>query len=390
MNLSIKGDLCILQVRDNGRGVDEAETGEGGLGLVNLRRRAEKLHGQLVDREPGRRRDIAHVAGADQPLGQTACTDGGSSGPLSLSAAILPRRIIEAWVFIEHRRIGRRATDSVLQWTEASLMERLGGLDGAFLYCETPTMHLHVCGLRDPRSVDDAVGRLLRPDSASMLVRAAAQDPRRATRSSPAAPLTWAGRSGSTILTWTLIAISIISSSIRPGTTGSWPRSWGHRQSATAPRPTPVGDICDRGLAGGRIAVLLKMHHSIIDGVSAANIMGHLLDLEPEPAPRPPSKHRREIQPRPECHRTPRTQPGQSAHRAIGARPPRTGDRRATGHDAVASQSPPRRERAPLPSRSRAPRTSFNATITARRSVAFTDVTPGRYQGGEIVHLASP
>ena len=26
-------------------------------------------------------------------------------------------------------------------------MERLGGLDGAFLYCETPTMHLHVCGL---------------------------------------------------------------------------------------------------------------------------------------------------------------------------------------------------------------------------------------------------
>ena len=39
--------MCILQVRDNGRGL-ETETGEGGLGLVNLRRRAEKLHGQLV------------------------------------------------------------------------------------------------------------------------------------------------------------------------------------------------------------------------------------------------------------------------------------------------------------------------------------------------------
>ncbi len=26
-------------------------------------------------------------------------------------------------------------------------MEQLGGLDAAFLYCETPTMHLHVCGL---------------------------------------------------------------------------------------------------------------------------------------------------------------------------------------------------------------------------------------------------
>ena len=27
------------------------------------------------------------------------------------------------------------------------MVEQLGGLDAAFLYCETPTMHLHVCGL---------------------------------------------------------------------------------------------------------------------------------------------------------------------------------------------------------------------------------------------------
>ena len=26
-------------------------------------------------------------------------------------------------------------------------MEQLGGLDAAFLSCETPTMHMHVCGL---------------------------------------------------------------------------------------------------------------------------------------------------------------------------------------------------------------------------------------------------
>jgi signal transduction histidine kinase len=48
VSLSVKGDSCILQVRDNGQGVDETKTGEGGLGLGNLRRRAEKLHGQLV------------------------------------------------------------------------------------------------------------------------------------------------------------------------------------------------------------------------------------------------------------------------------------------------------------------------------------------------------
>lgn len=52
VDLMIRGDLCILQVHDNGRGVDEAERGEGGLGLVNLRRRAEKLRGQLVIESP--------------------------------------------------------------------------------------------------------------------------------------------------------------------------------------------------------------------------------------------------------------------------------------------------------------------------------------------------
>ncbi len=48
VSLNARADSCILQVRDNGRGLGETETGEGGLGLGNLRRRAEKLHGELV------------------------------------------------------------------------------------------------------------------------------------------------------------------------------------------------------------------------------------------------------------------------------------------------------------------------------------------------------
>jgi len=48
VHLTVRGGLCTLQVIDNGRGLGTSETGEGGLGLVNLRRRAEKLHGQLV------------------------------------------------------------------------------------------------------------------------------------------------------------------------------------------------------------------------------------------------------------------------------------------------------------------------------------------------------
>ncbi len=48
VHLTVRGGLCTLQVCDNGRGLGTSETGEGGLGLVNLRRRAEKLHGQLM------------------------------------------------------------------------------------------------------------------------------------------------------------------------------------------------------------------------------------------------------------------------------------------------------------------------------------------------------
>jgi signal transduction histidine kinase len=47
VRLSVDGTHCQLQVTDNGKGVDGTETTEGGLGLVNLRRRAEKLHGHL-------------------------------------------------------------------------------------------------------------------------------------------------------------------------------------------------------------------------------------------------------------------------------------------------------------------------------------------------------
>jgi signal transduction histidine kinase len=46
--LSVADGLCRLQVIDNGNGVDEGKASEGGLGLSNLRRRAEKLGGHLI------------------------------------------------------------------------------------------------------------------------------------------------------------------------------------------------------------------------------------------------------------------------------------------------------------------------------------------------------
>ena len=40
-----------------------------------------------------------------------------------------------------------------------------------------------------------------------------------------------------------------------------------------------------RGLEHGHVAMVTKVHHAAIDGVSGTELMVHLLDLEPEPAP---------------------------------------------------------------------------------------------------------
>ncbi len=63
-----------------------------------------------------------------------------------------------------------------------------------------------------------------------------------------------------------------------------------------------VGDICGRsldrsrplwefwvieGVEGGTVAIVARMHHSTIDGVSGSSLLTTILDLEPEPAEQP-------------------------------------------------------------------------------------------------------
>jgi signal transduction histidine kinase len=47
VRLSVGGNDCLLQVTDNGCGLGPRRGREGGLGLNNMRRRAEKLHGSF-------------------------------------------------------------------------------------------------------------------------------------------------------------------------------------------------------------------------------------------------------------------------------------------------------------------------------------------------------
>jgi len=52
VSVIVKDGVCRVQIIDNGRGLDHGESSEGGFGLVNLRRRAEKLRGHFATETP--------------------------------------------------------------------------------------------------------------------------------------------------------------------------------------------------------------------------------------------------------------------------------------------------------------------------------------------------
>jgi diacylglycerol O-acyltransferase / wax synthase len=165
-------------------------------------------------------------------------------------------------------------------------MERLSGLDATFLYLETPSLHMHVsmAAVFDPTTVPggyhfDKVRDLVseRLLQAPVFRRRLVEVPFRLDHpyfvEDPDFDLDY------------------------------------HMHRAALPAPGGieelaefVGDVCSRqldrskplwemyiveGLEGGRIAVVTKIHHCTIDGVSGAELLGELFDLEADPPPRP-------------------------------------------------------------------------------------------------------
>jgi diacylglycerol O-acyltransferase / wax synthase len=137
-------------------------------------------------------------------------------------------------------------------------------------------------------------------------------------------------------------------------------------------RSRPLWEIyAVEGLEGGHIAMVSKVHHAAIDGVSGAEITVNLLDLQPEP-----------VQYEPDEPWKPDRIPSdfELVGWALGslARQPLAA-LKAVRRTAGAMVNVRRRNRepdvAPPPSLFSAPRTSFNTTITAHRKVAFTSVS---------------
>jgi len=251
-------------------------------------------------------------------------------------------------------------------------MEQLAGLDAMFLYGETPSMHLHVCGLV-VLDTSTMPGGYNFETIRQMLIHRMPKIP--------------AARN---LLTHVPFGIG------RP--------FWfddphldidRHLHRVALPPPgddrtlaTLVGDIAswplhrDRplwemwvieGLGDDRIALAVKMHHSTIDGVSGANVMGQLFDLEPTAALAPDDSVQHEPNHAPGAatlfaHALTRrlAQPWELATLlpTTAIRVASTAWRLARGSSSGASAAAP----------FSAPRTSFNGSISPRRSVAFVDI----------------
>ena len=250
-------------------------------------------------------------------------------------------------------------------------MEQLGGLDAAFLSCETPTMHMHVCGLLildtstmgegDPYERIRAMLEERLPGIAPMRHRLAT------------VPLN-VGRPF-----WADDAELHIDRHLRrvrlapPAGDRKLAELAGEFASTQLRRDRPLWEmLLVEGLPDDRVALFVKMHHATVDGITGANLMGELFDLAPVP---PPASTRTALP----ASRAPN--PFELLGRTLLERlaepveivkllPATVG--RIGG--AVWQLAVRGKGTAGMTMPFTAPRTSFNATVTGKRTVAFIDV----------------
>ena len=251
-------------------------------------------------------------------------------------------------------------------------MERLSGLDASFLYLETPSNHMHVsmAAVFDPGTVPGGYSfaklRSLvseRLALAPVFTRRLVEVPFRLGHPS------WVD-DGTFDIDYHLRRAALPS----PGGMGELSDFVGQLLGRPLDRARPLWEMfAVEGLAEGRIAIVTKIHHATIDGVSGAELLARLFDLEPEPVKpdEPPETSRAEHVPsdvelvlRALTQRL--TRPVEITRLAY-----RTGRAVIEVRNVRQSRHPGGRAALPLT----APRTSLNTPITPHRHVAFTSVS---------------
>jgi diacylglycerol O-acyltransferase / wax synthase len=134
-------------------------------------------------------------------------------------------------------------------------MQRLSGMDASFLYMETPTRHMHVSGvlILDPSTMQGGYEFARIRELIQSRIHLMPMLRRRAV----AVPL------------------------------GIDHPVWIEDPDLDRNRPLWEMSVVE-GLDDGCIALVTKLHHACIDGVTGADMMAHLLDLEPDAEGPPP------------------------------------------------------------------------------------------------------
>jgi WS/DGAT/MGAT family acyltransferase len=245
-------------------------------------------------------------------------------------------------------------------------MERLEPEDAWFLYLEGPTVHLHVTGLLllDPSTAPPdftferfrrhVVGRL---DLMPMMRRRLVEPPLAIDHPC-----------------WVEDAAFDIDNHLRlhrlDGSADDLAAFVGECAAVQLDRTRPLWEmVMVEGIDDGTVAIVMKMHHCIVDGVSGMDILAALLDLSPEPEDRDAGTWKPEPLP---------TAPGVLAaatwrRLTTPLRPLRAAMGVATSLAQLGATTV-RRRLAGAESVTRplnAPRTMFNASISADRVVAF-------------------
>lgn len=163
-------------------------------------------------------------------------------------------------------------------------MERLSGLDAFFFYLETPTQHMHVMAVvvLDPGTVPGGYSFAKLRDMWGVRLHRLPRF-RQRVRMIPFGldhPVWEDDPDFDLDFHFHHVALP------RPGTREELERLVADIASRPLPRTSPLWEAwVVEGLEHGRVAMVTKVHHAVLDGVSGAAVLAHLLDDRPDAPP---------------------------------------------------------------------------------------------------------
>jgi diacylglycerol O-acyltransferase / wax synthase len=245
-------------------------------------------------------------------------------------------------------------------------MDRLSGLDASFLYLETPAQLMHVCALMvlDPSTMPSSYTF----DDLMAHIDDSVHDVPAFTRKIRGVPMgldhpVWV-RDQQFDIERHVHRLAVPS----PGGYRELMDLCAHLAALPLDRSRPLWEMWVVEGYEGKVVVFSKMHHATVDGVSGSNLISHLCSLEPDAPPLAlgePQRHPRD--------------PGRGelwGRAVIGtATKPLTLARVLRPSAELVTKSIGRaREGTAMAAPFSAPRTSFNGTITAHRTIALADL----------------